>query len=204
MMARSLSTMRRMAFQLPSALRQAPACFHRPLSAPLLSHKLFSTTTAGKGHKLLLCQFISPYFNRHILTNRVLPAREKKYTQDHEWVDLPPSSKLATVGISTYAAHALGDVVFVELPTLDEPFSAGDTIAAVESVKSASDIKAPVAGTLVEVNELLEKSPAVMGTKPEDTGAEGGWLAKIELSEDGLKELEGLMGEKEYQEFITE
>jgi glycine cleavage system H protein len=94
--------------------------------------------------------------------------------------------------------------VFVELPTLDKPFSAGDTIAAVESVKSASDIKAPVAGILVEVNELLEKSPAVMGTKPEDTGAEGGWLAKIELSENGSKELEGLMGEQEYQQFISE
>jgi glycine cleavage system H protein len=94
--------------------------------------------------------------------------------------------------------------MFVELPALDKPFSAGDTFAAVESVKSASDIKAPVAGILVEVNELLEKSPAVMGTKPEDTGAEGGWLAKIELSEDGSKELEGLMGEQEYQQFISE
>lgn len=93
--------------------------------------------------------------------------------------------------------------MFVELPTLAEQFSAGDTIAAVESVKSASDIKAPVAGTLVQVNELLEKSPSVMGTKPEDSGAEGGWLARIELSEDGLREMEGLMGEQEYEAFIN-
>lgn len=148
--------------------------------------------------------FISTYNREETLAEHFPPARAKKYTQDHEWVDLPPSSNVATIGISTYAAHALGDVVFVELPTLNESFSLGDTIAAVESVKSASDIKAPVACTVIEVNDLLEKSPSVMGTKPEDTGAEGGWLAKIELSEDGLKELEGLMGEKEYEAFIAE
>jgi glycine cleavage system H protein len=137
------------------------------------------------------------------LTDHFPPAQEKKYTQDHEWIDVPPSSNIGTVGISAYAAQALGDVVFVELPTLAESFSAGDTIAAVESVKSASDIKTPVAGTLVQVNELLEEIPSVMGTKPEDSGAVGGWLARIELSEEGLGDMEGLMSEEEYKAFIN-
>lgn len=74
---------------------------------------------------------------------------------------------------------------------------------AVESVKSASNIKTTVMGTLVQVNELLEQSPSAMGTKPEDSGAEGGWLARIELSEDGLRGMKGLMAEEEYKAFIN-
>jgi len=133
-----------------------------------------------------------------------LIAQEKKYTRDHEWIDLSPGAKIGTVGISTYAAHALGDIVYVELSTLSESVSAGDVIGAVESVKSASDIKAPVTGIVVAVNELLENKPSVMGMKPEDGGEEGGWIAKIEVSEEAVAELEGLMGEEEYRAFVDE
>lgn len=94
--------------------------------------------------------------------------------------------------------------MFVELPTIEEPFSAEDTIAGVESVKSASDIKAPIAGKLLEVNELLDQNPSAMGAKPEDDGAEGGWLARIEVSEEGLEEFKELMGEEEYKEYVKE
>jgi len=131
-------------------------------------------------------------------------VHERRYTKDHEWIDLPPNSPTGTIGISTYAAHALGDVVYVELPTVSEAVSAGDTIGAVESVKSASDIKAPVAGTIVEVNALLESKAGVMGTRPEDGSEEGGWVARIEVGEEGRAEVEGLMSEESYKAFIEE
>ncbi|MCJ1302436.1 hypothetical protein MMC08_005239 [Hypocenomyce scalaris] len=203
-MASTLSAMRRVAFASPSALRHAPARFRQPSFTFMLRQSAFSTTSSGKERNSSSASLFSPVAAEKGLTDRFPPAQQKKYTQDHEWVNLPSSSKVATLGISAYAAHALGDVVYVELPTLAESFSAGDTIAAVESVKSASDIKTPVSGTLVEVNGLLERSPAVMGTKPEDNGAEGGWLTRIELSEDGLRDMEGLMGEEEYEAFISE
>lgn len=128
----------------------------------------------------------------------------KRYTPDHEWVDLAPGATVGTVGISSFAAHALGDVVYVETPSLWEDVSAGDAIGTVESVKSVSDIKAPVTGKIVNVNILLEEKPVLMGTKPEDSGDEGGWIAKIEVGEKGKGEWEALMGEREYEAFIKE
>ncbi len=91
----------------------------------------------------------------------------------------------------------------MELPSLSEEVNAGDAMGTVESVKSASDIKAPVAGKIVAVNALLEEKPAIMGEIPEEGGDEGGWIAKIEVGEVGLAELEKLMGEEEYKTFIT-
>ncbi len=123
---------------------------------------------------------------------------EKKYTKDHEWLEMAPDGKTGTIGITRYAAKNLGDVVFVELPTPPLTVSAGDSIAAVESVKSASDILTPVSGTVVEANEVLEEKPGVVNKGPE---AEG-WIARIEVAEGG--EWEGLMGEREYAEFTEE
>jgi glycine cleavage system H protein len=133
-----------------------------------------------------------------------ITAPEKKYTQDHEWIDLSPSAKIGTVGISTYAAHALDDILYVELSTLSESVSAGDIIGPLESVKSAFDIEAPVAGVVVAVNGLPEKKPSVMGTKPEDAWEEGWWITRIGLSKEEVAELEGLMGEEEYRAFVNE
>ncbi|KFY09718.1 hypothetical protein V491_08022 [Pseudogymnoascus sp. VKM F-3775] len=128
-------------------------------------------------------------------------GQAKKFTTEHEWVELSEDGKTGTLGISDYAAHALGDVVYVELPTLPMEVEAGDTIGAVESVKSASDINSPITCTITEVNNILEEKPGTINNAPEDTGAGGGWIAKVEIGEQGIKDLEGLMDAAAYKEF---
>lgn len=132
-----------------------------------------------------------------------ISVQAKKYTTEHEWIDLSEDGKTGTVGISDYAAHALGDVVYVELPTPSTGVEAGDTIGAVESVKSASDISSPISCTITEVNKLLEEKPGTINNAPEDTGAGGGWIAKVEVGEQGIKDLEGLMDAAAYKEFSS-
>lgn len=104
----------------------------------------------------------------------------------------------ATIGISTYAANALGDVVFVELPEADLEFAAGDSIGAVESVKSASDILAPVGGSVIEANSELADTPGNINKSPEDSA----WLAKIKLADPA--EVEALMDAEAYKAFTEE
>lgn len=128
----------------------------------------------------------------------------KKYTKDHEWIDLSPDNKTGTIGISEYAAHALGDVVYVELPTTPLDAAKGDAIGAVESVKSASDINAPISCSIISVNELLEEQPAAINKGAEDTGAGGGWIAKVEVNEVGVKELDELMDAEAYKAFTED
>jgi glycine cleavage system H protein len=124
-------------------------------------------------------------------------ALAKKYTEDHEWISLSPDGKTATLGISTYAAKALGDVVYIELPQKDVEVNAGDAIGAVESVKSASDILTPIAGTVTEVNSVLESKPSDVNRDPEGEG----WIAKIAVS----GEPEGkMMSEEEYNTFTED
>jgi glycine cleavage system H protein len=124
-------------------------------------------------------------------------AKEKKYTEDHEWLDISADGKTATLGISEYAAKALGDVVYIELPQVDMEINAGDAIGAVESVKSASDILTPVSGTVKEVNSALEEKPAGINKDPEGEG----WIAKLEL--EGSPEGK-LMSKEEYTAFTEE
>ncbi|EME47940.1 hypothetical protein DOTSEDRAFT_69764 [Dothistroma septosporum NZE10] len=125
-------------------------------------------------------------------------AWEKKYTQDHEWVELSEDGETATIGISEYAAKALGDVVFVELPTADLEVSQGESIGAVESVKSASDIMTPISGVIVEANSVLEEKPGTINKSPEKDG----WLAKIKAS--NADELSALMDAAGYKKFTEE
>jgi glycine cleavage system H protein len=131
-------------------------------------------------------------------------AQAKKYTKDHEWIELSEDKKTGYIGISEYAAHALGDVVYVELPTIPMEVIAGDSIGAVESVKSASDINSPISGTIVAVNDLLEEKPGTINKGPEDESSAGGWVAKVEVSEAGIKDLDGLMDAAAYKEFTEE
>ncbi|KAB8299789.1 hypothetical protein EYC80_000041 [Monilinia laxa] len=131
-------------------------------------------------------------------------AFSKKYTKDHEWVLLSSDNKTATIGISDYAAHALGDVVYVELPTVPLEVGAGDAIGAVESVKSASDINSPITCKIVQSNTILEEVPSTINKGPEDETSAGGWVAKVEVGEQGIKDLEDLMDESAYKEFIEE
>lgn len=146
--------------------------------------------------------------------------REKKYTQDHEWIELADDQQTGkslagytdclgalliprftgTIGVSTYAAKALGDVVYVELPQTSADYSAGDTIGAVESVKSASDIMTPVSGTIVEANALLEEKPGTINKSPESEG----WIAKVKLGSKGIDEIGALMAKAEYDKFTGE
>jgi len=124
-------------------------------------------------------------------------VKEKKYTEDHEWLDISADGKTATLGISTYAAKALGDVVYIELPQIDMEINAGDAIGAVESVKSASDILTPIGGKVTEVNSDLESKPAGINKDPEGEG----WIAKLEIN----GEPEGkLMTNDQYKAFTEE
>ncbi|KAI6898119.1 hypothetical protein KC318_g9624 [Hortaea werneckii] len=122
---------------------------------------------------------------------------EKRYTEDHEWIDTS-NPEAATIGISTYAAKALGDVVYVELPQIDMEVNKGDAIGAVESVKSASDIMTPVSGVITEVNSSLEEKPSKINSSPEGDG----WLAKVKMT--SQDEVQGLMDAEGYRKFTEE
>ena len=117
-----------------------------------------------------------------------------RYTKDHEYVRVEGDAGI--VGISDYAQGQLGDVVFVGLPSVGKTLSKGDEAAVVESVKAASEVYAPVSGEVVEVNSDLESSP---GTVNEDPAGRG-WFMKIRLTDQS--ELDGLMTEEQYQEFV--
>mgnify|MGYP000882962761 CR=1 FL=1 len=120
---------------------------------------------------------------------------EERYTEEHEWVRL--EGDIAVCGISNYAQEQLGDVVFVELPEVGRVVAANDEIAVVESVKAASDIYAPVAGEVVEVNSGVEDDPEIVNR---DALGEG-WLFKIKL--DDTSEASKLMDESSYEDYIA-
>ncbi|PUU73631.1 glycine cleavage system H protein [Tuber borchii] len=121
----------------------------------------------------------------------------KKYTKDHEWVLLSDSDKtIATVGITQYAQKALGEVVFVDLPQENSEVEAGETVGAVESVKSASDILSPVSGLVVKANTELASNPKLINESAEDNG----WICKIEVKDS--KEIEALMDKKGYDAYV--
>ncbi len=128
----------------------------------------------------------------------------KYFTESHEWVLV--DGDIATVGITDHAQEQLGDIVFVELPELDEVYGKDDDIAVVESVKAAGDVHNPVSGTVIKVNEMLEDEPGLVNTHAEEEVDNGeddaGWIYKIQLSD--ASELDDLMDEAAYQAFINE
>ncbi|KAG9252872.1 glycine cleavage H-protein-domain-containing protein [Emericellopsis atlantica] len=139
---------------------------------------------------------------RTFSTTRMTALR--KYTKDHEWIDLSADQKTGVVGISEYAAEQLGDVVYVELPEESGSWiEQGDGIGAVESVKSASDINAPVRLKIVSVNKLLEEKPSTINKVPEDDSHGGGWVAKVEVDEAGAQQVEALMDAEAYKTFAA-
>jgi glycine cleavage system H protein len=119
------------------------------------------------------------------------------YTEAHTWVHVDDDD-IATVGITDFAQSELGDVVFVELPELEAEVTAGDEISVVESVKTASDIPAPVSGDIVAVNTLLAETPELINSSPYDKG----WIFKIRIN--NSSELEDLLNAAEYTEFSTD
>ena len=117
------------------------------------------------------------------------------FTKDHEWISIDGDT--ATVGISNHAQEALGDIVFAEAPEAGHQVSKGQEAAVVESVKAASDVYAPVSGEVVEGNPAIADDPSIVNRDPEGEG----WFFKLKLSNPG--ELDGLMDEAAYQEFLS-
>lgn len=118
-----------------------------------------------------------------------------KYAKGHEWVKVEGNK--AYIGITEFAQDELGDIVFVELPEVGNEVEIEDILGSIESVKAASDIYAPVSGTVVEVNEELEGSPELINEDPYES-----WIAVIEI--DNSDELEDLMDADEYDKFCEE
>ncbi len=115
-----------------------------------------------------------------------------KYTREHEWV--MAEGNIITIGITDFAQSELGDIVYVELPEVDSEFDAEESFSTIESVKAASDIFMPVAGTVVEVNNDLEDNSAGINEDPY-----GSWIAKVEIS--SKDDLDNLLSPGEYREF---
>ena len=119
--------------------------------------------------------------------------RDYKYTKEHEWAKV--DGRVATVGITNYAATQLGDMVYVEMPEVGAAVKQGDSAGAVESVKAAADFYSPLSGKIAERNEKLMDEPGLMNSDPYGEG----WFAKIEPSDPS--ELDNLMTAEEYDEF---
>jgi glycine cleavage system H protein len=119
-----------------------------------------------------------------------------RYTKDHEWIKV--SGETGTIGITDYAQHELGDVVFVEMPAVSAKVEAGKVFGTVESVKAVSEIFAPVSGEVTETNATLTSTPETLNSDPHGDG----WLIKIKLA--NPSEVSGLMDSAAYQAFISE
>jgi glycine cleavage system H protein len=119
---------------------------------------------------------------------------ELRFTKDHEWVRL--EGDVATVGITDHAQQALGDLVFVELPDAGREVTAGEACAVVESVKAASDVYAPLAGRIVEVNQAIIDNPSLVNAEPQD----GGWFFRMDLPD--ASAVAELMDETAYAAFL--
>ena len=116
------------------------------------------------------------------------------YSESHEYVRV--EGDYGFIGITDYAQNALGNVVYVDMPEVDDEVTAGEEFGAVESVKAASDLMSPVSGTVVEVNEALEDQPELVNEDAYET-----WIIKVELSD--KSELDALMDAKAYEEFCA-
>ncbi|QQK77192.1 glycine cleavage system protein GcvH [Salicibibacter cibarius] len=121
----------------------------------------------------------------------------KLYSKEHEWVETLEEG-IVRIGISDYAQQELGDIVFVEIPEVDEEVAANESIGTIESVKTVSEIYVPISGTVVNVNERLEDEPELVNANPEDEG----WLVDVKMAD--RDELEDLMNEAEYHAFTEE
>lgn len=127
--------------------------------------------------------------------------KDLMFTESHEWIrkdNTGSEADIVTVGITDHAQGLLGDLVYIELPEVGQEFSKGDECCVVESVKAASDVYAPVSGTILEVNENLVATPEQVNKEPYDTG----WLFKIKLT--NQSELDDLFNAQKYESIVTE
>ena len=122
--------------------------------------------------------------------------KDLRYTQEHEWVKIEGNK--VRVGITDFAQHELGDIVFVELPEVGDTVTFNETFGSVESVKTVSELYAPVSGTVVEINEALADSPEFVNESP----YENAWMIVVELSNEA--EVESLLTAEAYEKLISE
>ena len=120
--------------------------------------------------------------------------QELKYTKDHEWVKI--DGDIATIGVTDFAQGELGDIVYVEVETLDESLEKEEVFGTVEAVKTVSDLYMPVSGEIIEFNDSLEDEPEKVNNDPYGDG----WMIKVKLSD--TSEVEALLSSEEYQEVI--
>ncbi len=120
---------------------------------------------------------------------------ELKYTKDHEWIKI--DGDIATIGITDFAQGELGDIVYVEIETLDETLDKDEVFGSVEAVKTVSDLFLPLSGEIVEFNEGLEDEPEKVNTDPYGEG----WMIKLKIS--NSSEVEGLLTDAAYKELIS-
>ena len=118
------------------------------------------------------------------------------YSKDHEWISVKNSE--GTIGITDYAQHELGDVVYVDLPEVGDSLEVNEPFGSVESVKAVSEIFAPVSGEIIEVNSKLLDSPEMINESPHELA----WMVKIRIV--NSEELEGLLSAEEYEEYLQE
>jgi glycine cleavage system H protein len=121
---------------------------------------------------------------------------DRKYSNEHEWVVV--DGDVATVGISEFAQHQLGEVVYVDLPSEGDSVAAGETFGEIESVKSVSELYAPVSGEIVAVNDALSDTPETVNADPHGEG----WMVKIKLAD--AAQYDALMSAEDYDDFVTE
>ena len=121
-----------------------------------------------------------------------------KFLDSHEWIK--EDDNTVVVGISDHAQNELGEVVFVELPSIGDEFVSGDEAAVVESVKAASEVYTPISGEVIEVNDALEENPELVNTSP----YEDGWFFKLKVSDENLGSIESLMTAEEYSSMLDD
>ena len=121
---------------------------------------------------------------------------EKKYSKDHEWIEI--NNELATVGITNHAQESLGDIVFVDLPETGKEVLAGGEVSVIESVKAASDIYSPMDGVIAEVNDQLLENSALINEDAENNG----WIFKLKIT--NINQFEKLMNKNEYENFLKQ
>jgi glycine cleavage system H protein len=121
---------------------------------------------------------------------------DRVYSKEHEWVLV--DGDVATVGISDFAQDQLGEVVYVDMPGVGDALTAGDSFGEIESVKSVSELFAPISGEIVEINSALDDSPETVNSDPHGAG----WMVKVRFDSDA--DLSSLLSADEYDAFITE
>ena len=117
-----------------------------------------------------------------------------RYSKDHEWLQV--DGDVAAIGITDYAQHSLGDVVYIDMPRVGDKFGAHEAFGSVESVKAVSEIFVPIAGEIAEVNDGLNDAPEVVNSDP----YAGGWIVKIKMENPG--DADALMSSAEYEEYL--